>query len=262
MRAPEPQRIAGQMRAERLRHVLKIGASLALALPLAVALAGCGGARYASSDPVFPGDFEQRHPIALVSAPATVDVFAAHGRLDGRTLANLKAFVDRYRAFGSGEIVILIPATERPDRAAVGAVRAALANAGAARVGVSTYAPSPRGLTPIRVAFTSLKAKVATPCGNWPADLASGSSLEGWQNEPYANFGCASQAVLAAQVDDPRDFVQPRALSPSDPVMRMRAIEAVRKGQDPGTKWKTDLVPIGAGGGITTSNSPGGGSSP
>ncbi len=240
-----------------MHPVLKVRTGLALVLPLAVTLAGCGGARYASSDPVFPGNFEQRHPIALISAPTTVDVFPAHGQLDGRTFANLRAFVERYRAFGSGRIVILTPATERPDAAAVGAVRRALASAGAAEVGVSTYASAPSGGAPIRVAFISLKAKVATPCGNWPEDLASGSSLEGWQNEPYANFGCASQAVLAAQVDDPRDFVQPRALSPSDPVMRMRAIEAVRKGEDPGTKWTTDLVPIG--GGISGGGSTGGG---
>ena len=118
-------------------------ASLVLVLPLAAALAGCG-ARYASSDPVFPGDFEARYPIALVSAPATVDIFPAHGRLDGRTLANLRAFVERYRAFGSGEIVILTPTTERPDGAAVGVVRRALAGAGAARIGVSTYTPGPQ----------------------------------------------------------------------------------------------------------------------
>ena len=248
MRAPERERIAGEEGAERLRHVLKSRASLAVVLALAATLAACG-AQYASSDPAFPGDFEARHPIALVSGPATVDVFPAHGRLDGRTLANLKAFVERYRAFGSGEIVILTPATERLDATAVGAVRRALAGAGAAKIRVSTYAPGPTGGAPIRVAFIGLKAKVATPCGNWPEDLASGSSLEGWQNEPYANFGCASQAVLAAQVDDPRDLVQPRALDPSDPVMRMRAIDAVRKGQDPGTNWTTDLVPIGGSGG-------------
>jgi pilus assembly protein CpaD len=253
MRAPERQSTAGEERAERLRHVLEVRTSLALVLPLAVALTGCGGARYASSDPVFPGNFEQRHPIALVAAPTTVDVFPAHGRLDGRTLANLRAFVQRYSAFGSGEIVILAPATARPDPAAVDAVRRALAGAGAAGVRVSTYTPGPNGGAPIRVAFMSLKAKVATPCGNWPQDLASGSSLESWQNEPYANFGCATQTVLAAQVDDPRDFVQPRALDPSDPVMRMRAIDAVRKGQDPDTKWKTNLTPIGG------SNSGGGG---
>ena len=63
------------------------------------------------------------------------------------------------------------------------------------------------------------------------------------KNEPYSNFGCASQSVIAAQVD-PRDFVQRVGLS--DVEMRTRAIEAVRNGQDPGTQWKdTVLLPIG-----------------
>ncbi len=218
-----------------------------LVLSLAAALAGCG-AQYASTDPAFPGDFEARHPIALVSAPTTVEVFpSSGGTLDRRTLANLKAFAARCREYSSGEIVILTPVTERADPRAVGAIRRALAGA-AARIGVSTYAPPPLdGAAPIRVVFMGLKAKVATPCGNWPEDLASGSSLQGWKNEPYANFGCAYQATLAAQVDDPRDFVEPRALGPSDVAMRMRAIEAVRDGKDPGTDWKTDLTPIGGG---------------
>jgi type IV pilus biogenesis protein CpaD/CtpE len=53
--------------------------------------------------------------------------------------------------------------------------------------------------------------------------------------------------MIAAQVADPRDFVQPRALGPSDVAMRTRAIEAVRNGQDPGTLWGSDtqLTPIG-----------------
>ena len=120
------------------------------------------------------------------------------------------------------------------------------------RVGVATYAPSERdSAPPIRVAFMGLKAVVRTPCGLWPEDLASGSSLEGWKNEPYANFGCATQSVIAAQVDDPRDFVQPRALAPSDVAMRTRAIEAVREGQDPVTHWSTGLTPIGGGTGAS-----------
>ena len=93
---------------------------------------------------------------------------------------------------------------------------------------------------------SGVKAVVPTACGQWPEDLASGSSVEGWKNEPYSNFGCATQSMIAAQVDDPRDFVQPRALGPSDVAMRTRAIEAVRNGQDPGTQWKdTVLTPIG-----------------
>jgi pilus assembly protein CpaD len=265
MRARKPSLLRGRPRrasgsAERGNRP-RAGAgrtlSLGLALSFCVTLAGCG-TQYASSDPVFPGDFAARHPMALVSAQTSLDVWPSGGSLDQRTVANLRTFAARYREFGSGEIVILTPPDGRADLKAVAAIKRTLADAGAvARIGVSPYAPTAReSAAPIRVAFVGLKAAVATPCGNWPEDLASGSSLAGWRNEPYANFGCASQAVLAAEVDDPRDFVTPRAPGPSDVVMRMRAIEAVREGKDPGTTWSTDLTPIGG------SSSTGGGGSP
>ena len=218
---------------------------LALAAALAAATAGCG-TQYASSDPVFPGDSSDRHPIALVTAPTSLEVFPSNGGLDARTVANLRAFAERYRSFGSGRIVIFAPSAQPPGASAVGAIRRVLVAAGARQVGQTSYAPAPgEDPAPVKVAFVALKAEVATPCGNWPDDLASGSSLEGWRNEPYANFGCASQAVLAAQVADPRDFVEPRALGPSDVAMRTRTIAAVRSGKDPGTDWKVDLTPIG-----------------
>ncbi|HZZ63186.1 MAG TPA: CpaD family pilus assembly protein [Roseiarcus sp.] len=206
---------------------------------------------YASSDPAFPGDFQARHPIALASAPTRMDVYPIVGALDARTVANLRVFAQRYREFGSGEVVILTPGRRDFDARAVGEIRRILASAGLrGRVAIGSYAPSdPNGAAPIQVAFMGLKAEVRTPCGLWPQDLASGSSVEGWKNEPYYNFGCATQSVIAAQVDDPRDFVQPRALGPSDVAMRTRAIEDVRNGQDPGTDWKTKLNPIGSVGG-------------
>jgi type IV pilus biogenesis protein CpaD/CtpE len=55
--------------------------------------------------------------------------------------------------------------------------------------------------------------------------------------------------MLAAQIDDPRDFARARALGPSDEEMRLRAIAAVRQGQDPTTSWKVQLTPIGQVGG-------------
>ncbi len=130
---------------------------------------------------------------------------------------------------------------------AVAEIRSALANAGLNGKVVSEAYTPPAGspAAPVRLSFVGVKAVVPTPCGDWPEDLASGSSLEGWKNEPYANFGCATQSMMAAQVDDPRDFVQSRALDPSDVAMRTRAIEDVRKGQDPGTVWTTALTPIG-----------------
>ena len=221
--------------------------SMGLAVAAAGALSGCG-VDYASSASVFPGDFQDRHPIVVASAPTSLDVFAVGGALDARSIANIRAFAERYRHYGAGGIAILAPAETAANWKAVHEVRTALAGAGVnGRVMFGTYAPPDKdAAAPIRLSFIGVKAIVPTDCGQWPEDLASGSSVEGWKNEAYSNFGCASQSVIAAQVDDPRDFVQPRALGPSDVAMRTRAIEAVRNGQDPGTQWKdTVLTPIG-----------------
>jgi pilus assembly protein CpaD len=232
---PDPQRALS-------KNILGLG----FAVAAACALTGCG-VDYASSDPAFPGDFQARHPIVLASAPTTLDVYPVGGALDARSVANLRAFAERYRRLGSGEIMIFTPGRRAPSARAVNEVRKTLSSAGLGGVvRVGSYAPLDIDrYAPIRVAFTGLKAEVKTPCGLWPDDLASGSSLAGWKNEPYANYGCATQATMAAQVDDPRDFVQSRALAASDVAMRTRAIENVRKGEDPGTMWTTGLTPIG-----------------
>ena len=99
--------------------------------------------------------------------------------------------------------------------------------------------------------FQGLKATVAGHCGQWPTDLASGGSIEGWKNEAYANFGCATQAALAAQVDDPRDLVAARGASGPGDVDDAAAGRSATcaRAQDPGTDWKTRLTPIGQVGG-------------
>jgi len=224
------------------------GLRLSLAAAAAAALAGCGGVPYASSDPAFPGSFEQRHPIVVAAAPTSVDLYPVGGKLDGRSRANVRTFADRYRRYGSGAVMIQTPLGTNPNSIAVYEVRRALLAAGVrGRIAVGDYLPpNASSAPPVRVSFTGIKAIVPTPCGQWPEDLASGSSVEGWKNEPYSNFGCATQSTIAAQVDDPRDFVQPRAIGPSDVAMRTRAIEAVRNGQDPSTEWKNAiLTPIG-----------------
>ena len=163
---------------------------------------------YASSDPAFPGDFQTRHQIVLASAPTRMDVYPAGGTLDARTVADLRSFANRYRALGSGEVAIVIAGRTASAAHAVNEIRAVLRNSGLrGRIRVGSYVPyDSESAAPIRVAFMGLKAEVKTPCGLWPEDLASGSSLEGWRNEPYYNFGCATQSVVAAQVDDPARF--------------------------------------------------------
>jgi len=227
-------------------RALPIGWLLSAGLA-AAPLAGCG-LDSAANDPIGPSDYHQRHPIVLAQAPTTLDVYPVGGGIDSQSAANIRAFAQRYRALGEGRITILAPAGEpERNRRLVNAIRRTLASTGLrGSVGVGLYpAGDPTRASPVRLIFQGLKAGVPTPCGLWPSDLASGGSTEGWKNGSYENFGCATQSVLAAQVADPRDLMQGRAIDPPDVAMRTRAIGDVRSGQDPGTNWKIQITPIG-----------------
>ena len=234
-----------------LLRASKIGV-VCLVYAAAIPLVGC------MSDPIETSsittdDYHDRHPIVLTQTPTTLDVFpVGQGALDHGSIDDIRAFAARYQSMGSGRVVILAPSVGGyGTHTAVDEIRRVLASAGLrGSVGLGSYpVADPSLASPIRLSFAGLKAGVASHCGEWPHDLASGSSLDGWKNESYWNFGCATQSVLAAQVDDPRDFARARALGPSDEEMRLRAIGNVRQGQDPGTNWKTQLTAIGQVGG-------------
>jgi len=217
-----------------------------LACAAAFALAGCNLDREpltgaSSSDPA------ESHPIVLAEAPAMLDLYPVGGHIDAVDAAKIQAFVDQYRRFGGGRMIVAAPAGA-PYGQAMADVRRDLALAGLkAVIAVGTYPARPGArVLPIKMTYRELTAKVATPCGRWTSDIVSASSTEGWGNLPYSNFGCAYQTALAAQVADPRDLAEPRSLDVADAQMRMRAITSVRGGNDPTTGWKTALTTIGA----------------
>jgi pilus assembly protein CpaD len=217
-----------------------------------ISLAGCTTDSIASAT-MTNDDYHDRHPILLTSAPTTLDVFpVGEGKLDPGSVEDIKSFAARYQSMGSGRIVILAPSVGgHTARKSVDEIRSVLAASGLhGLIGLGSYrVGDPSLASPIRLAFRGVKAEEATHCGQWPIDLASGGSTDGWNNESYYNFGCATQSMLAAQVDDPRDFARARALGPSDVQMRLRAINDVRNGTDPGTNWAVQLTPIGQVGG-------------
>jgi pilus assembly protein CpaD len=219
----------------------------ALLVAATALLAGCG-ANYASNDSIPTGDYHDRYPIVLAQAPTTLDVFPISGALDAQSIASVRAFAQRYREFGSGRIAILAPAGERGrDAHAIDQIRGALAGAGLrGYVSVGAYPDTGANrASPVRLVFQGLKATVSQRCGEWPDDITSGGSIDGWKNTSYANFGCATQATLAAQVADPRDLAQSRASGAGDVAMQLRAIDDIRNGTDPGTNWKTTITTIG-----------------
>ena len=225
-----------------------------LAVLLAAPLAACGVQRTLPPNAT-PNDYHDRHPVVLSDTPHVMDVFpsVAHGRVDPETQGRINEFVGRYKEIGHGQVTLLTPKGS-PSAAATAstanAVRRGLASAGiGGNIMMGTYQVTDTRLAaPIRLSFQAVKAKVAGRCGEWPRDLASGSSTDGWQNQTYWNFGCASQSTLAAQVADPRDLANPRGETASDIEFRMRAINRMRTGVDPSTRWMlkpTDISTVG-----------------
>ncbi len=251
MQIAEAPRGFAKITRPRARRLNRIFAAMLMA-PL-----GACGVQRALPPPATPYDYHDRHPVVLSDAPQVLDVFPSslHGRIDNDTQGRINEFVARYREFGHGQITMLTPVGS-PAAAASAAeanlVRRALASAGiGGNIITGTYpVTDPKLAAPIRLSFQSLKAKVADRCGQWPRDLASGSSVDGWENQTYWNFGCASQATLSAHVADPRDLANPRGETPSDIELRMRNINKMRRGEEPSTAWRlkaTDISQIGGG---------------
>ena len=221
------------------------------ATAVALSLGACAKQDRMTTGSVIPNDTRARHPVVLAQTPETLDLFiAGSAALDDRQRADVAAFAKRYKEAGAGEVQILLPrgwSQGGKVAAAVGAIRHTLAASGLrAPVSVGSYEiADPALAAPVRLAFSSLQARVATRCGEWPDDLGASASKGGWDNRPYYNLGCASQQNLAAQVADPRDLVRPRTLDPADVQMRTRAIGFVRRGEDPTTYWRNAPGPLG-----------------
>lgn len=226
-----------------------------MAFGLLAPLCGCGNTDRIVPVSTTPDDYHVRHPIVIAEAKTSLDVFPSlgQGRLDTHTAKQIYAFAEQYRDGGHGPVLVMLPRGGRggDEHRLLNEIRRVL-SAGGARSGVevASYPVSDPGLaSPIRLSYGGTRAKVADQCGQWPSDLGSGSSIDGWENKTYWNFGCATQQMIAAQTSDPRDLVTPRGEEQSDVLMRQRGIEGVRKGIDPATQWTVKNSSIGSVGG-------------
>ena len=96
---------------------------------------------------------------------------------------------------------------------------------------VSYAAPDPRA--PVVVGFETLRA-VAPECGrNW------GNLSRSGDNQSASNFGCAITANLAAQIADPRDIQQPRAMTSADASRRTVVFDQYRAGKQTSAEAET-----------------------
>ncbi len=210
---------------------------LAIAVALACLLAGCYRPQIAPEPYAF--DYRERHPITLKEGRRTVEIFIGRNRggLSPSQRADILAFAQAWRHEATSGIIIDVPHGGPTDRAAADSLReiySILAASGVPRnaIYIRNYRPSETSLAAIKINYTKLTAH-AGPCGLWPSDLGPAFDPAYNDNRPYWNLGCASQRNLAAMVDNPADFVQPRGETPAYEARRSVVIDKWRKGEDP-----------------------------
>jgi pilus assembly protein CpaD len=95
-----------------------------------------------------------------------------------------------------------------------------------AAVAGSTYDASDNAAAPIIVTFARFEAEAPHCTPLYEQDLAHQSD-----NLPWDSFGCATQANLAAMVEDPADLMQPRADDARDSNRRATVMNHYRAGE-------------------------------
>jgi pilus assembly protein CpaD len=206
------------------------------ALVLLASLSG-GCSTTGTSDFVDAADYDYRlrHPIVLSEEPEVLDMQLG---MNGPALSPdlevaIRDYVGEYRADGTGSITIQVPVGSANEIAAAQTGRAvhyALVRAGMprSRIQVAPYEVGDHAeLASLRLSYLRVKA-VVPRCGVWPD-----GGVADYRNAEYHNFGCAQQSNLAAMVDNPADFVRPRALEPADGSRRADVISKYRRGEDP-----------------------------
>jgi pilus assembly protein CpaD len=220
------------------RHHRRLALPILVLAAIAPALGGCFTDREATGS-IYPSDTRDRHPITLANTPQVLDIFVqGQGGIDPRQAADLRTFLAEYRRYGQGPLVAQVPSGGHS-----GAARNAVATirASAGPVDVRSYEPiDPSVASPIRLSFVRLQAKVADKCGMWPQDLGVTDAKFEWSNQPYWNFGCATQSNVASQTADPVDLVRGRTEVAPDTIRRMGNIDKLRQATDPSTNYRQD----------------------
>jgi pilus assembly protein CpaD len=208
-----------------------------LILPLlAGGLAGCKtidepGAHVAGWTLIDPS---QRHPIMVSQKPANLTIRVARGShgLSPAQRAQVTGFLQHYRgtAMGNSRLVIAVPGGSANETATVRAVsemRHLIADMGFSdtTVAIEPYTAPRNADGPIRLSYLQYVAE-GPECGRWTENLAYDP-----RNLPHANFGCAQQRNLAAQIANPADLLGPRSMTPADAERRTVVFDKYHKGQ-------------------------------
>ena len=195
-------------------------------LPIAAALtlSACMGAQSGSlsPDPLTP---TQRFTLQVEPGVERIALAVHEAGLSANQSNALMALANNFSVEGAAVLRIETPSgddTVSSDFAYQ--IKAQLEQHGIGPVQVVAYpAPDPRA--PVLVGYETLRA-VIPQCGRQWESLTRTDA-----NRTPSNFGCAVTANLAAQIENPRDIVQPRGLTPADAGRRTVVFDNYRKGE-------------------------------
>lgn len=232
-----------------IRSLVPLRRALALssALVLAAVLGGCNTTK---SEPTVTGSvmqdgFRTRHPIVVEQGEETFDVpVNARGTpLSPQLVASVENFARDAQESRATGITVMVPSGSANEAAAYRASREISATLG--RVGFASHAVSmvpytaegPEDAAPIRLSYPRLVARVPHRCGQWPAQVIGSND-----NSDYWNFGCATQANVAAMVAEPTDLVAPAPIGKGDASRRSTIVYAYRKGEKTRSEFKLPKI--------------------
>lgn len=207
-----------------------------IAAAVSALLAGCVGGPAGGEG---PAPLTPTSRFSLQVEPG-VDRIALAVREDGVSPNQMGALAELARRYGlEGQGVLRVEAPAGNDVVAndfAYRVKGALEHVGAPGhlIQVVAYA-APDVRAPVLVGFETLRA-VVPQCGTQWNNLARTN-----RNETSANFGCAVNANLAAQIANPRDIVTPRGMTPSDAGRRAVVFDNYRKGEATAA-YQEDLI--------------------
>jgi pilus assembly protein CpaD len=180
--------------------------------------------------------YRTRYPIVLAEAPENLDIPVGMGAggLGRSTRDNVRAFAAEAAEKGTGSLVVLVPSGSANETVAAYLARDIKAEAQAgglppALIETRPYrVDDPNATAPIRLTYSRIKA-VSPPCGQWTSDILPDAE----KGTDGAEFGCATQANLAAMVANPNDLITPRVQTPLPAWRRWEMLKKYRTGESP-----------------------------
>lgn len=184
--------------------------------------------------------YRTSYPIVLAEAPENMDIPVGMGAggLGSTTRDSVRAFAADAAERGTGSLVVMVPSGSANETVAAYLardIRAEAQKGGLPSALIETRAyrvDDQNAAAPIRLTYSRIQA-ISPPCGEWTSDILPDSE----KGTDGAEFGCATQANLAAMVANPNDLLGPRAPTPIPAWRRVDMLKKYGAGQNPSSAY-------------------------